>query len=87
MDWTYEKRQGILHFLAVSCATAISLKLSMHETNHSSHSNAEVKNGHIYILILPKTLCCGSRLCTEILTIFTFDTREKIVKVRYNLGD
>jgi len=42
MGWTY--------------ATAIELKRSMHEANHSSPSNAEIKNRHIYILVLRLSL-------------------------------
>jgi hypothetical protein len=56
MGWTYEKQQGILFFLAVSFATAIGLKWSMHETNHSSPSNGEIKNRHICILVLRLSL-------------------------------
>jgi len=91
MGWTYEKRQGILLFLTVSYATAFELKQSMDEANHSSPSNAEIKNRHIYIYIYPcpsfKSLCCGAQLYKEILTIFVFHASEKTMKVKYNLDD
>jgi hypothetical protein len=56
MGWTYEKRQGVLLFLAASYAMAIGLKRSMHEAHHSSSSNAEIKNRHIYVLVLHLSL-------------------------------
>jgi len=56
MGWMHEKRQGILLFLAVSYVTAIELKRAMHEASHSSPSNAETKNRHIYILVLRLSL-------------------------------
>jgi hypothetical protein len=45
MGWTYEKRQGILLILAASYATAIGLKRSMHEANHSSLLTPRLKIG------------------------------------------